>query len=219
MPSYTLYYFNGRGRAEICRLLFAAAAVQHTDKRIEHNEWDQWKSKMPTASLPMLEVDSKQQFPQSMSIARYLAREFGFHAKTNVDMARVEYITDCLYEILDDYMKMYHEKNGKLSAQSGQKFGDKESKVNELTQRYQETCRRILPFLEKTLEIQNIGCHFFMGDQLMLCDMMCYAALENPVLENPSLLSSYPRLQALRNCVASHPKLATYLKKRNASEF
>ena len=38
----------------------------------------------------------------------------GYHGKTNLDMARVEYITDCLYDILDDYMKMYHEKNGKL---------------------------------------------------------------------------------------------------------
>ena len=43
MPNYTLYYFNGRGRAEILRMMFAAAAVQYTDKRFEFSEWDKIK--------------------------------------------------------------------------------------------------------------------------------------------------------------------------------
>lgn len=32
---------------------------------------------MPCSMLPMLEIDNKTQIPQSMAIARYLAREFG----------------------------------------------------------------------------------------------------------------------------------------------
>lgn len=52
MPKYTLYYFNGRGRAEICRMMFAAAGVQYTDKRFEINEWDKYrKGKYHTLSL------------------------------------------------------------------------------------------------------------------------------------------------------------------------
>lgn len=43
MPNYTLYYFNGRGRAEVIRMLFAAAGVQYTDKRFEFNEWDRYR--------------------------------------------------------------------------------------------------------------------------------------------------------------------------------
>ena len=43
MPNYTLYYFNGRGRAEILRMLFAAAAVKYMDKRFEFNEWDKYR--------------------------------------------------------------------------------------------------------------------------------------------------------------------------------
>ena len=34
MPSYTLNYFNGRGRAEITRLIFAAAGARYNDNRI-----------------------------------------------------------------------------------------------------------------------------------------------------------------------------------------
>ena len=44
MPNYTLYYFNGRGRAEILRMLFAAAAVKYMDKRFDFNEWDKYRN-------------------------------------------------------------------------------------------------------------------------------------------------------------------------------
>jgi glutathione S-transferase len=42
MPNYTLHYMNGRGRAEISRLLFAAAGVEYTDHRI--TDWPNHKS-------------------------------------------------------------------------------------------------------------------------------------------------------------------------------
>lgn len=37
MPSYKLTYFNGRGRAELARLIFAAAGVPFEDERI--SDW------------------------------------------------------------------------------------------------------------------------------------------------------------------------------------
>ena len=46
MPNYTLYYFNGRGRAEILRMMFAAAGVKYMDKRFEFNEWDKYRKGM-----------------------------------------------------------------------------------------------------------------------------------------------------------------------------
>lgn len=44
MPNYTLYYFNGRGRAEILRMMFAAAGVPFVDKRFEFSEWDRYRN-------------------------------------------------------------------------------------------------------------------------------------------------------------------------------
>ena len=32
--------------------------------------------------------------------------------------------------------------------------------------RYMDTCRRILPFMERSLEMRNSGNQFFMGDQV-----------------------------------------------------
>ena len=42
MP-YKLTYFNGRGRAELSRLIFAQAGVQYEDVRIERADWLQLK--------------------------------------------------------------------------------------------------------------------------------------------------------------------------------
>lgn len=217
MPSYTLYYFNGRGRAEICRMLFAAASVQYTDKRIEFSEWNTFRNKMPASMLPVLEIDGKTHIPQSMAIARYLAREFGFYGRNSIEMARIDYICDSLYELFHDYMRMYHEKDGRLYA--SMQMENRQKPEVELRQRYMETCRRILPFLERTILIYDGGNQYFMGDQISLADFMCAAALENPLQDNSGLLSSCPKLQALRNRVAAHPKIAAYLKKRENTDF
>ena len=42
MSNYKLTYFNGRGRAELSRLIFAAAGVEFEDERI--NDWPANKS-------------------------------------------------------------------------------------------------------------------------------------------------------------------------------
>ncbi|GAB1598755.1 S-crystallin 3 [Argonauta hians] len=214
MPSYTLHYFNHRGRAEICRMLFAAAGVQYNDRRIESSEWDSMRNKMPCSMMPMLELDNRTQIPQSMAMARYLAREFGFHGRSNIEMARVDYISDCFNDILDDYLRMFQDSNFRMNMRSRDS-----NRSTEQRNRYRETCRRILPFMERTLEMRNGGNQFFMGDQLTMADMMCYCALENPLMDEPSMLSSYPKLQSLRNRVMNHPKMSQYLQKRCRTEF
>jgi glutathione S-transferase len=36
MPNYKLTYFDGRGRAEVVRMLFTAGGVQFTDERVKN---------------------------------------------------------------------------------------------------------------------------------------------------------------------------------------
>ena len=38
----------------------------------------------------------------------------GFYGKNNMDMLRCDYIADCFYEIMHDYMRYFHEKNGRF---------------------------------------------------------------------------------------------------------
>ena len=48
MPKYKLYYFNFRGRAEVIRLVFAAAGQPYEDVRLTKEEWQKEK---PSKSL------------------------------------------------------------------------------------------------------------------------------------------------------------------------
>ncbi|CAI9723156.1 S-crystallin 3-like [Octopus vulgaris] len=187
MPSYTLHYFNHRGRAEICRMLFAAAGVQYNDRRIDCSEWTGMRNQMPCSMLPMLEIDNRHQIPQSMAIARYLAREFGFHGRNNLDMARVDFITDCFYDILDDYMRMYHDKDGRMMFQRSYDNGSS----SERRTRFQETCRRILPFMEKTLEMRNGGNQFFMGDQAISGYHRLFSSISGNFRQFPAIIDNF----------------------------
>jgi glutathione S-transferase len=81
MPNYKLNYFNARGRAELTRLIFAAAGVQYTDNRIA--DWPASKGDAPLGQVPYLEVDGTK-LVQSLSIARYVARELNLAGPDNL---------------------------------------------------------------------------------------------------------------------------------------
>ena len=100
MPSYKLYYFNLRGRAELVRLIFAYAGVEYEDVRFDRNtEWPTiYKNKMPFGQCPVLEVDGKM-LAQSNTIGRYLARKFGLAGKDEWEQAQVDMYADCIMDL------------------------------------------------------------------------------------------------------------------------
>lgn len=82
--SYTLNYFNGRGRAEITRLIFAAAGAEFKDNRVTMDEWPALKPEAPLGQMPYLEYNGTK-LPQSLSIARFVARQFHLAGKNNLE--------------------------------------------------------------------------------------------------------------------------------------
>ncbi len=65
------------------RLIFAAAGHQFEDIRYESSEWPSHKSKMPLGQMPVLEVGGFK-LPQSLSIARFLAKQFNLAGEDNM---------------------------------------------------------------------------------------------------------------------------------------
>ena len=48
MSSYKLTYFNGRGRAETTRMLFAVAGVKFEDIRVGEDDGKEWEAIKPS---------------------------------------------------------------------------------------------------------------------------------------------------------------------------
>ena len=111
MSTYKLTYFNGRGRAEVSRLIFAAAGQKYEDVRVEEGQWPSLKSQMPLGQIPVLEVDGTK-LPQSAAIARFLAKQFQLAGKDNLEQAKVDAVADTIGDILTASTPYRREQDG-----------------------------------------------------------------------------------------------------------
>ena len=70
MADIKLTYFDGRGRAEISRLILNYARVKFTDDRLQREQFAAMKPSLPWGQVPVLDYNG-QVLCQSLSIARF----------------------------------------------------------------------------------------------------------------------------------------------------
>jgi len=202
MPSYKLTYFNGRGRGEISRMLFAAAGVKFEDVRIEFKDWPALKPKTPQGTLPLLEIDGKAVITQSMSVARYLAREFGLDGKSKMEKATVDMIMDTLLDLFGEAVKFA--------------FNSDEAEKKKMQDEFEKgTAQAKLGQLEELVKNGTKG--FAVGKELTFADLMLYVYLENSGCHK--LLDKYKMLKENRATIEKMPKIKAYLEKRQVTQF
>jgi len=203
MPTYKLIYFNGRGRAEGIRLMFAAAKIDYEDKRIEREQWPELKPKVPFNALPCLEVDGKQ-IGQSLTITRFIAREAGMAGKTSIEQAKVDSIADAATELREKAIGFFFEKD--------------EAKKAQLFEEYKEkTLQPTLDKLEAILKENNGGDGFFVGDSITFADVQFFHVIEGLVAMGNKI--QQPKLAALFERIKSNPGIAAWLAKRPQTQF
>ncbi|XP_052067747.1 glutathione S-transferase-like isoform X3 [Mytilus californianus] len=203
MPSYKLYYFPARGRAELIRLLLAAAGKDYDDIRIPFDEWPKKKATFQTGQLPTFDVDG-QLLCQSLTIARYLAREYGYAGKNNMEQALVDQVVETANDYLGGYFKCY--------------FAPEDTKKEALENYLKESTPKTLTCLNKWLEQNSDGNGFFVGSSMTMADLCVYEVLTNAVLKDSKILDGFPKIVEHRKRVASLPKIKEYLEKRPASD-
>merc|ERR1712018_359656 len=150
-----LTYFNLRGRAEPSRLILAQAGVDYEDHRIEREEWPALKPKTPCGQLPVLCYNGTE-IAQSMTIARFLAKEFGLAGKTRLEEARADMIVDCLQDLFAGVVAV---------------FKASEDQKAELQAKLEKD---ILPAGMQTLEtfLKGNGGKFFVGSDVTWADIL-----------------------------------------------
>jgi glutathione S-transferase len=204
MPTYKYTYFNVRGRGETVRLCLAAGGIKFEDNRIEGKDWPALKPSTPWGSLPVLEVDGKP-IGQSMTIARYVAREAGLVGKNSFEQAQVDSVVDQVTDLREKGVPL----NFKPDAEKAAAFKEFA----------ETTLPAILPSLEKFAAANKEKPGLFVGSKMTLADIHFYAIIELIYAKIPDVLKPYPSLSKIYNGVAASPKIAEYVKKRPATPF
>ncbi len=110
MSTYKLYYFNARGRAETSRLILVAASQKFEDIRYEGDQQPSHKAEMLLGQMSILEFDGNK-LPQSMSIARFLAKQFQLAGRHNFEQGKVDAVVDTITDISIKLIPIYSEQD------------------------------------------------------------------------------------------------------------
>ncbi|XP_077999270.1 S-crystallin SL11-like [Glandiceps talaboti] len=209
MPSYKFYYFDGRGRGEVVRLILAAAGISYQDIRIdEDNAWPAEKAtgKYAFGQLPTMEIDGVM-IAQSRAIGRYIASQHGLTGKTAEDNLKIDSIADTMEDLFAGWAEIIFKIEDETKKAEAQKAYESEFVPN------------VLGHLEKILKSNKGGDGYLVTDGLTWADLAFYSQIENNINMNAKVLDNYPKLKALYGRIAALPKIAAWLKKRPNTDW
>ena len=205
MPSYKLYYFQGRGRAETVRFIFKQAGVDFEDIRLAKEQWAEFKPKTPYGSMPVLEVDGKM-LAASHSIQRYLAEEFGLAGSSAWENAQLDSIIDVCFDLGLALVKVHFEKDEARKAELGKKLAE-------------EDLPKYLGTLEKVITTNNSPDGWLFGNKVTYADLALYNILDYVKQAPGNVLDNFPAVKKNADAVAALPNIAKWLKERPETPF
>jgi len=115
-PTYKLKYFNGRGRGEPIRLIFAYAKVPYEDVRVPREDWPKVKETTTWGQMPLLEVDGVE-IAQTKAIGRFVANKHGLAGESDLDKAKCDEYLDVQDDILQEMGKWFRESDAGKKAE------------------------------------------------------------------------------------------------------
>jgi glutathione S-transferase len=212
-----LVYFNGRGLAEISRILLAIGEEEYEDFRyplkiidwskhqMEKEEFEKDKADGKLVSslnkVPYLEVDGHV-IPQSKSIERYLARKYGLMGENAIEGVRIDSLCECIRDFKDAYQQV-------------RKADDKEHAVNEW---FTKTLVEKLSLLENLVD----GVGYSVGGKLSLSDVVIFSFItqffDNKEASMNATLAT-PKIRSIVEKVMAVPQVISWLEKRPVTGF
>ena len=201
MPSYKLYYFPAKGRAETSRFIFKQAGVDFEDVRISGEEWAKFKPKTPYGSMPVLEVDGKL-LGGSRSIQRYLGEELGLAGSNAWENAELDSIVDVCGDLSQCMVKVHFEKDEARKAELGKKLAE-------------EDLPKYLGILEKLVSSDG----WIFGSKVTYADFVVHNVLDFVKMSPGNVLDNFPALKKNYEAVEALPNIAKWLKERPESKF
>ncbi len=226
------YFDDGKGRAELQRLIFIYGSVPFEDKIVSFPEYARMREsgELPFEQFPTLEVGDTI-ISQSCAIARYAAKEAGLYPLDTVQAAISDMVVDAWRDLLDLLYGCYVDRiveNNRLIM----KMRDVSAKVERLCEYFAVTVPMHFKRFELLME-SNVGSPFLVSPSLTWADLAVFDILctldENaklwitpstffyipepngPLRPPKELLKPYPKLNALHSIVSQTPSIAAWL--------
>jgi len=193
MSKPTLTYFNGRGRAEVARLILAEAGVEYNDHRFDDMS-PSLKEKLPFGQVPLYEEEGLL-LVQSMTIARYLARKHHLAGKDDKEAALCDMAVDGIVDV--------------QAARNAAKTDEEKKKFAE------EVLPKWLGYFEKLLG----GKEYSVGGHLTWADIVAFNSMSNISAAFPGCLDHFPSLKAHRERIGSRPNIKKWVDTRPQTAF
>eukprot|EP00823_Brevimastigomonas_motovehiculus_P006399 TRINITY_DN5304_c0_g1_i1.p1 TRINITY_DN5304_c0_g1~~TRINITY_DN5304_c0_g1_i1.p1 ORF type:complete len:255 (-),score=63.76 TRINITY_DN5304_c0_g1_i1:135-899(-) len=196
-----LIYFNGRGRAEISRLMMAYAEVPYVDIRMT-DDWPSWKKVVPFGQLPcLIPMNSTEIIAESRAVERYVAAYCGLLGRDPLEEARIAMAVEGLTDMMNIFSPIWYNKDAK----------EKATKLAEFMK---------TTFVEWMQKLDNcVRGDYVLGSRISYADIALYSSLASFVGMDAKILAPYKGLQTLYDNVAKQPKIAAWIKARPTTDF
>lgn len=205
MPTYKLYYFNLKARAELIRWIFAQAGVKYEDIRLDKEQWAKMKPNTPNGSIPVLDVDG-QMLAGSGPISRYVAEQHGLAGENDLENAQIAGIDDLLTDVTNRFARFWFEKDEATKAQLKKDLDEKHLPF-------------YLSFLEKCITTNGTPEGWLFGKKVTYVDLRLALSVEFVQMANDKILDSYPGILKLKESVLALPNIDRWIKERPQTDF
>lgn len=202
------YYFNLEARGELTRLILAAAGRSYEDIRFGFDKWPEYKPNMILGQCPVLELTDGTQIPQSLTIARYVAREANMAGSDNLEAAKIDAVVDTQLDINEIFYKqVFFEKDEAKKAEQLEKF-------------LGETLVKHVENLGKLKKAYSKDEKYFVGDKLSWADLFVFQSMESLRKAFPQVKGKFgEQFQPLIDGVNANENLKKYLESRPQTDF
>ncbi|KAK9963942.1 hypothetical protein ABG768_005156 [Culter alburnus] len=194
-----LHYFDGRGKMESIRWLLAAAGVEFEEVIItkrEHYDKLLNDGALMFQQVPLVEIDGMQ-LVQTKAILNYIAGKYNLYGKDLKERALIDMYTEGTLDLMDLIMLYYFFSE------------DKQKRLSDIEQKAKE---RFLPVFEKGLANSD----FLVGNQLSRADVHLLEATLMLQEIFPTILSTFPKIQAFQERMKALPKISKFLQPGSA---
>ncbi|KAJ3354222.1 hypothetical protein GGF32_002651 [Allomyces javanicus] len=202
-PSFTVYYWPGKGRAENVRLILEAAGVKYENK-YPGDDWAAEKPTTPFGQLPVLimaDDKSKQpiQLAQSAAIVRHLARKFNLVAEDPLDAAISDSVFEHSIEVSNKIIRLVW-------------LTPKEEKPAEIEKFKQEVVPAFIKAQTAILE-KNGNKGIYAGNKMTYVEIAAYNTIDeiNTLISGTITATTAPALWKVHELVANNANVKAYL--------